>query len=115
VRFALILLALVAGCAPGARTDIATAAQADSTSAFRLFRGSEVLMVDHLRLSGDSISGLQLRPHPTASQVPITVPVAEVDSVFAIHPDREGLLLFALPIAVVVVGIMVLLSSFGGD
>lgn len=72
-------------------------------------------MVDHLRLSGDSVSGLRLRPHPNAPQVPVAVPVAEVDSVLAIHPDREGLLLFAVPIALVVAVIVVLRSSFGGD
>jgi hypothetical protein len=89
------------GCAGGARVDLPTAARADSTTAFRLYHGTEMVTVDHLRLSEDSVTGLRLREHPNAVQVTVAIPVSEVDSVKLSHPDREGLALFLVPVAII--------------
>ena len=115
MRRSVALLCLTAACAGGARTELATAAQADSTAAFVLYRGSGSVLVDHLRLSGDSVSGLLLREHPNAPRSLIVIPVTEIDSVTVAHPDRAGLALFALPIAVAVGLVVLLRASWGSD
>lgn len=115
VGLSLTLFGLTTGCAGAARADLATAAQADSTRAFVLFRGPELVQVDHLRLLGDSVFGLRLREHPNAPQIPVVLAVGEVDSITVAHPDRAGLAAFAVPIAVVVGLIVLLRASWGSD
>ena len=97
---AVATLALL-GCAGGTRVDLPTAARADSTATFRLYHGSQVVTVDHLRLTQDSVTGLRVREHPNAAQLAVAIPVAEVDSVKLTHPDQDGLALFMLPVAIV--------------
>ena len=89
------------GCAGGARVDLPTAARADSTAAFRLYHGTEVVAVDHLRLSNDSVIGLRLREHPNATRIPLAILASAVDSITVVHPDREGLQLFLIPVAII--------------
>ena len=115
MKIGLVLVVLTAGCAGGARVDLATAAQADSTTAFTLFRGPMAVEMDHLRRTGDSVSGLRLREHPNATQVPVVMAVDEIDSIVVAHPDRAGLALFALPIAVAVGLVVLLRASWGSD
>ena len=95
------VLLSVAGCFGGQRVEPVAATQAGPDKAFTVFSAGNATMVDQLALSGDSLLGSTIPPHPNAPRTRLSLPLAAVDSIVEAHPDRQGLALFLVPVAVV--------------
>ena len=112
---ALASLLLLAGCAGATPVDPVAVPAADSSRAFVVFRGDTTITVDHLRVAAGELIGQRVPDHPGGLRPIIIYPMATVDSVTEAHLDRNGLALFAIPIAVVVGVIVALRASWGSD
>ena len=67
------------------------------------------------RVGVDTLIGQRVPAHPGGLRPIIIYPMATVDSVTEAHLDRNGLALFAIPIAVVVGVIVGLRAGWGSD
>lgn len=111
----LSLALLLSACAGNTVTSVESVASFPSTTVFTVYSPSGARTGDNLSVGRDTLTGIQLANRESGERVTFFVPVAEVDSILRVHPDRSGILAAALPFAVGVALMLVFRLGYGND
>lgn len=109
------LLLLVAGCAGTTQFDPTTVTPQDSTRAFHVYRGEQVITIDHLKVAGGTLTGQRVPDTPGGLRPIIMYPMSTVDSVAEAHLDRSALVYTLLPMVVMLALALGFRAGYGTD